>query len=229
MGAWAMSAAREQIISGIRKALGRGPLDETGLAPIRQRLKGHSRHIIPARVNLDAEGLVELFISKARGVSATVEAVADMAAVPQAVARYLTQENLPARLVQAPGLADMDWSLAPTIAARSGLAEEPDEVGLTPAVAGVAETGTLLLTSGPETPTTLNFVPPTHIVVLRRDQIVGAYEDAWDRLRVNALLAGRQPRAANFITGPSRTGDIEQKIQIGVHGPLRLHIVIVEC
>ena len=224
-----MSAAREQILSGIRKSLGRGPLDETGMAPIRQRLQRHSRHIIPARVNLDAGGLVELFISKAKGVSATVEAVADMAAVPQAVTRYLIQENLPARLVQAPGLADMDWSLAPTIEVCSGLAEEPDEVGLTPAVAGVAETGTLLLVSGPETPTTLNFVPPTHIVVLRRDQIVGAYEDAWDRLRANALPTGSQPRAANFITGPSRTGDIEQKIEIGVHGPLRLHIVIVEC
>lgn len=223
-----MSAAREQILSGIRKSLGRGPLDETGMAPIRQRLQAPSRHIIPARVNLDAEGLVALFISKAKGVSASVDEVADMAAAPQAVARYLIKENLPARLVQAPGLADMDWSVAPTIEVRSGLAEEPDEVGLTPAVAGVAETGTLLLASGPETPTTLNFVPATHIVVLRRDQIVGAYEDAWDHLRANAEPAGSQPRAANFITGPSRTGDIEQKIEIGVHGPLRLHIVIVE-
>jgi len=224
-----MSAAREQILSGIRKSLGRGPLDETGMAPIRRRLQRHSRHIIPARVNLDAEGLVELFISKAKGVSATVEVVADMAAAPQAVARYLIQENLPARLVQAPGLADVDWSLAPTIEVRSGLAEEPDEVGLTPALAGVAETGTLLLTSGHETPTSLNFVPATHIVLLRQDQIVGAYEDAWDRLRAHTLPTGSQPRAANFITGPSRTGDIEQTIEIGVHGPLRLHIVIVEC
>jgi L-lactate dehydrogenase complex protein LldG len=224
-----MSTAREQILSGIRKSLGRGPLDETGMAPIRQRLQRHFRHIIPARVNLDAEGLVELFISKATGVSATVEVVADMAAAPQAVARYLIQENLPARLVQAPGLAEMDWSLASTIEVRSGLAEELDEVGLTPALAGVAETGTLLLISGPETPTTLNFVPATHIVLLRRDQIVGAYEDAWDRLRAHTFPTGCQPRAANFITGPLRTGDIEQTIQIGVHGPLRLHIVIVEC
>jgi L-lactate dehydrogenase complex protein LldG len=222
-----MNQAREQILAGIRKSLGREPLDPTAVAEITNRLSRHARHIVPARVDLDPDRLLELFIAKARGVSATVARVEAMDDVPGAVSTYLAGENLPARLVQAPGLREINWSRAPTVEARAGFARESDETGLTTAVAGVAETGTLLLTSGPETPTTLNFVPPTHIVIVRRDAVVGSYEDAWDRLRERSALAG-EPRAANFITGPSRTGDIEQKIEIGVHGPLRLHILVVE-
>jgi L-lactate dehydrogenase complex protein LldG len=221
-----VSDARRQILSGIRSSLDRGALDEAGLGRIEDRLSRHPRHIVPARVDLDPESLVDLFVAKARAVSATVAAVDTMVELPRAVASYLAGENLPARLVQAPALMNIDWSLAPTVETCVGVAKEADETSLTTSIAGVAETGTLLLASSPGTPTTLNFVPPTHIVVLRRDTIVGSYEDAWDRLR-QVYQDDGQPRAANFITGPSRTGDIEQKIEIGVHGPLRLHILVV--
>ena len=100
-------------------------------------------------------------------------------------------------------------------------------MSVTPAFAGIAETGTLMLTSGKDRPATLNFLPETHIVVLKASQVVGAYEDAWDLLR-QAEGEGVMPRSVNLITGPSRTGDIEQKIQLGAHGPRRLHIVVVE-
>jgi L-lactate dehydrogenase complex protein LldG len=88
----------------------------------------------------------------------------------------------------------------------------------------VAETGTLVLTSGPESPTTLNFLPDTHIAVVNRSQITGRYEDVWDKIRDNGAL----PRTVNMISGPSRTGDIEQTIQLGAHGPRRLHILILD-
>jgi L-lactate dehydrogenase complex protein LldG len=81
-----------------------------------------------------------------------------------------------------------------------------------------------MLVSGPETPSTLNFLPETHVVVVRASQIVGGYEDAWARLRA-AMKA--MPRTVNFITGPSRSGDIEQTLQLGAHGPRRLHVVLV--
>ena len=84
-----------------------------------------------------------------------------------------------------------------------------------------------MLASGPAAPTTLNFLPENHIVVLKASQVVGPYEDAWDRLRA-ANGEGRLPRTVNFITGPSRTGDIEQTIQMGAHGPRRLHVILVE-
>ena len=107
---------------------------------------------------------------------------------------------------------------------RRGRAEAIDAVSLTPCFAAIAETGTLMLISGAVTPTTLNFLPDTHIVVVNANQVVATYEDGWDRLRTG----GGMPRAINFITGPSRTGDIEQRIELGAHGPRRLHIILVD-
>ena len=162
----------------------------------------------------------------AEEVQATVTRVPSIEAVPEAVARYLAAENLPAELVMAPdpGLDDVPWEARPLLRIRRGRAEPDDAVSLTPCFAAVAETGTLMLLSGPQTPTTLNFLPDTHIAVVRADQIVAIYEDGWDRLRVDRSL----PRVVNFITGPSRTGDIEQRIVLGAHGPRRLHIVVID-
>ena len=113
---------------------------------------------------------------------------------------------------------------------RRGRAEDADQVGVTACFAAIAETGTLMLTSGPESPTRNNFLPDTHIVVLRGAQVVASYEDGWARLRAERTTAGQSPmpRTVNFITGPSRTGDIEQRIELGAHGPRRLHIVLID-
>jgi L-lactate dehydrogenase complex protein LldG len=149
--------------------------------------------------------------------------------VPEAVARYLAAENLPAELVMAPdpSLDAIPWSTWPLLQIRRGRAEAEDRVSITPCHAAIAETGTLMLISGAHTPTTLNFLPETHIVVVRHDQVVATYEDGWDRLRA-ATQTEFLPRVVNFITGPSRTADIEQHIELGAHGPRRLHIVLVE-
>jgi L-lactate dehydrogenase complex protein LldG len=127
-----------------------------------------------------------------------------------------------------PALDRFPWDNRPLLTIRRGRAEPGDAVSLTRCLAGIAETGTLMLVSGRDTPTTLNFLPDTHIVVLRAGQVVASYEDGWDLVRHRA--AGKPegwPRTVNLITGPSRTGDIEQRIQLGAHGPRRLHIVLV--
>ena len=126
-----------------------------------------------------------------------------------------------------PSLDAIPWAEWPLLQIRRGRAEAEDKVGLTPCFAAIAETGTLMLISGPQTPTTVNFLPDTHIVIVRADQLVGCYEDGWDRLRASGFGA-TLPRAINFITGPSRTADIEQHIELGAHGPRRLHIVLIE-
>ena len=110
------------------------------------------------------------------------------------------------------------------------LAEDADAVSLTAAFAGIAETGTCMLLSGPESPTGLTLLPETHIVVLRVGQVVGPYEEAWARLRRRNAGDGAwsMPRTVSLITGPSRSADIEQTMQIGAHGPRRLHIVLVD-
>ena len=221
-----MSEAREQILAGIRRSLKRGRLDAARETELRDRVAAHRRNLVPARAAaLDDPGRVDLFVEMAEGVQATVARVNSPAAVPEAVARYLAAENLPADLVLAPDLSldDILWDARPLLRTRRGRAEAGDTVSLTRCFVAIAETGTLMLISGAETPTTLNFLPDTHIVLVYADQVVATYEDGWDRLRTD----GGMPRAINFITGPSRTGDIEQRIELGAHGPRRLHIILI--
>ncbi len=225
-----MSEARSQILGGIAKSLGRTPT-EAQRAAARARIAGHARGLIPARAQLGHDEQVQLFERMALEVSATVHHVASLEAVPDAVAAYLAAHNLPAELRVAPdpALGPIPWGRRPTLAITSGHARDSDAVSLTGAFSAVAETGTIIIVSGSEHPTTLNFLPDTHIVVLKKDQVVGAYEDAWDHLRAQAhRFEGGMPRTVNMITGPSRTGDIEQTIQLGAHGPRRLHILLVE-
>jgi len=163
-------------------------------------------------------------------VQTTVTRVASDGGVPEEVARYLAAENLPAELAMAPdpALDALPWAERPLLHIRRGKAEPSDTVSLTPCLAAVAETGTLMLVSGEATPTTLNFLPDTHIVVLRARQVVASYEDGWDLLRLRPGEGPKAlPRTVNFITGPSRTGDIEQRIELGAHGPRRLHVILV--
>jgi len=221
-----MSEARQDILLGIRRSLKRGRLGMVREAELREQIALHRRNLVPARAAaLGDRGRGDLFVAMAEEVQATVTRVSSPGAVPEEVARYLVAENLPAELVLAPdpSLDDLPWDERPLLRIRRGRAEAGDAVSLTPCFAAIAETGTLMLISGAATPTTLNFLPDTHIVLVHADQVVAAYEDGWDRLR----SAGAMPRAVNFITGPSRTGDIEQRIELGAHGPRRLHIILI--
>jgi L-lactate dehydrogenase complex protein LldG len=221
-----MSGAREAILGNIRGALGRGAVRSETAAELAERVAAHRRNLIPARAAaLDHAARIDLFQSMAEEVQTSVARVSSADEVAGEVARYLAAENLPAELVMAPdpGLDDCGWQSRPLLQIRRGKAEGTDAVSVTPCLAAVAETGTLMLVSGADTPTTLNFLPDTHIVVLRAGQVVAAYEDGWDRVRA----LGAWPRTVNFVTGPSRTGDIEQRIQLGAHGPRRLHVVLV--
>jgi L-lactate dehydrogenase complex protein LldG len=222
-----MSEARDQIFGDIRARLGRGRLDATANAAAEERVNAHRRNLIPARAaSLDHAGQIALFISEAQAVDATIARVANAADVPGAVADFLSSQNLPARLVMTPDpkLDAVPWDARPMLELRRGIAEDSDAAGITGAFAAIAETGTLMLISGADTPTRNNFLPDTHIVVLRASEVVACYEDGWDRLRA----AGAMPRTVNFITGPSRTGDIEQRMVLGAHGPRRLHIVLID-
>jgi L-lactate dehydrogenase complex protein LldG len=228
-----MSAARDQILAGIRQALKRGPLDEAERRALAERLDHPQRNLVPARAaSLEAAARLALFIAMAEEVQTTVTQVDHAAAVPGVVADYLSRHNLPSRLVVTPDpqLGDIPWAARPMLEIRRGRAEDSDAVAVTACFAGIAETGTLMLISGPESPTRNNFLPDTHIVVLRRAQLVASYEDGWTRLRDQLRASDGSvalPRSVNFITGPSRTADIEQRIELGAHGPRRLHIVLI--
>jgi L-lactate dehydrogenase complex protein LldG len=224
-----LNAARTAILGEIRRSLKRGPLGPEREAELRALVAAHRRNLMPARATaLDHGTRIDLFVAMAEEVQATVARVATLEDVPEAVTRYLAGENLPAELVIAPDprLDQIPWETRPLLQIRRGRAQPADMVGLTACVAAIAETGTLMLTSGRDTPTTLSFLPDTHIVVVHEDQVVATYEDGWDRVR--AAARSGLPRTVNFITGPSRTGDIEQHLVLGAHGPRRLHILVVD-
>lgn len=221
-----MSEAREQILTTIRRGLKRGPLEGARRVELEARLAQPPRHLIPARAQGSHPEQVALFVKMAAYALATVDQVASPNDAPAAVAAFLARENLPTDAVMAPAaeLAALPWANQPTLRIERRAARDGDKVSVTAAFAGIAETGTLLLRSGPDWPTTLNFLPDTHIVLLPADRIVGSYEDGWDLLRATGEA---MPRTINYITGPSRSGDIEQTMQLGAHGPLRLHVVVV--
>jgi L-lactate dehydrogenase complex protein LldG len=229
-----VSDARAQILAGIRKSLRRGPLDAGRARELEARLADHARGLVPARAReLSSAALVDLFEQQARGVACSTARVASLDAVPEALRRYLASQNLPAEIEAAPDpLLDLvPWAKAPLVKVAHGKPSGAESVGVTTAGAAIAETGTLMIESGPTSPTTMNFLAETHVVVLPARRVVGAMEDAWARFRAahGADVAGAaMPRTVNMITGPSRTGDIEQKLEMGAHGPRRVHIILVE-
>lgn len=229
-----MTSARDQILGGIRKSLKRGPLAPERARELDQRLRNHPQGIVPRRSRgLDRAGLVQLFERQATDVATTVERVPSLADLPRAVADYLSRFNLPSEVTASPDplLDRVPWAERPLLKIRRGKPEPRDLVGLSVGFCAIAETGTLMLISGPDNPSTLNFLPDDHLVVVPVSRIVGPMEDAWRRLRESrgGTAAGpTMPRTINFITGPSRTGDIEQKLEMGAHGPRRQHILLVE-
>jgi L-lactate dehydrogenase complex protein LldG len=216
---------KEAILTAIRRGLRRGALPEDQM-PL-GRLERHPRQLIPARSRLPRAGQIDLFVANVEKEFGTVIRVADSGEVPGAVADYLAAQNLPGDLIMAPHpeLRAIDWSSRPLLDIREGRAEGSDVVSVQHAFAAIAETGTLMFPSAAERPTTLNILTDTEIVVLRASRIVGAYEEAWDLLRSEI---GAMPRNVMLVTGPSRSADIEQALELGAHGPRRLHVVLVE-
>ena len=119
----------------------------------------------------------------------------------------------------------MPWS-ATSLDILHGPSDGHDLNAVSVAFAAIAETGTVALVSGADNPTTLNFLPDNQIVVVRRGDVLADYESVFLRLR-EAYGKGAAPRTVNFVTGPSRSADIGQKLQLGAHGPRRLHIILV--
>ncbi len=220
--------ARDIILGRIRRALGATDDDVERRVAVQRRLSHPSPGPIPKRTEGTRPELVAQLKTRLEGLAATAE-IAPLAEIPTRVAEFLKNNNLPARLRSGadPLLAGLDWSKIPALTIEHGRAEPEDEVSLTHAVTAAAETGTLVFVSGADNPTTLNFLPETEIVVVRAEDVEGSYEATWTRIR--ALYGDRSmPRTVNWVSGPSRTGDIDQTIVLGAHGPRRLHVIVAE-
>lgn len=220
-------SARDDIFANLRRSLHVTGDEAPRRAAVAARIAASSSGIIPKRGQVDAKGRRELFRKMAEAVQATVAVVDTPDDVPAEVARFLRDANLPATLRRGddPRLAAMPWDRT-TLDMATGRSDGGDPNAVSHAFGGVAESGTLAMISGPENPTTLNFLPDNHIVVVDARDIAGDYETVFARIR-ERFGKGVMPRTLNFITGPSRSADIAQTMLLGAHGPRTLHIVIV--
>ena len=219
-------AARDAVLARVRKALSKDGVDAQAQA------KANADAYIAAhrhgpRPDMPAD-LRARFIIRATDMSSTVESIATLADAPAAVARYLDTlaraggERLYSGVCW-PEFANLDWGAA-QLAIEPRPAGGEDRLGITGCFCAVAETGTILITSGAATPTASALLPDTHVAIVRAERIVSGLEEAFGHIRSEL---GRMPRALNFISGPSRTGDIEQTIVLGAHGPFRVHLLVV--
>jgi L-lactate dehydrogenase complex protein LldG len=206
-------AARSEILARVKAGLGaRAGAGAVDRAPV------------PAPRPAAFADLKARFLASAEASSASITEVDSAAAVPGAVARYLAAQQLPPRAAVWGALAGLDWAGA-GIAAEFRGANGADAVGITGVFCAIAETGTLVVTSGPDTAATTSLLPETHIAVVPLSRIVPGMEEA---LALVMSERGALPRAVNLISGPSRTGDIEQTIVLGAHGPSRVHLILVD-
>jgi L-lactate dehydrogenase complex protein LldG len=208
--------ARSNILSRIRAARKVGQsITPAESAAVEERFRDHPVAVQPG---MPWETRAR-FVQECGRMSSSVEEVADVAAIPAALARYLADRQLVSRAICWPDLAVLDWAAA-GLAVEGRPARGDDLVGVTGVYLAIAETGTLLFLSSPDTPAATSLLPETHVAVVPADRM----EEAWARMRAE----GRDvPRAINFVSGPSRTADIEGQLQIGAHGPFRVHVLIV--
>ena len=95
------------------------------------------------------------------------------------------------------------------------------DLGLTGAVAGIAATGSIVLDASVAGSRGAGVLPPVHVCILHSDRIVATPAD------VLHPLGGGLPSSLVLVGGPSRTGDVEQILTLGVHGPRHVHVVLV--
>jgi L-lactate dehydrogenase complex protein LldG len=220
-------SARDDIFRSIRRSLGVKGTETIRRQIVADRLERAPRGVVPARGQVNGEERIALFKIQAEAALATVTEVESADEVPKAIAEYLRNHNLPAaiRMGEDKRLHSMPWD-GTALEVAHGRSEGFDLNAVSHAFGGVAETGSLVMVSGPDNPSTLNFLPDNHIVVVRAKDVACDYESVWAKVRF-AFGKSAMPRTVNWITGPSRSGDIEQTMLLGAHGPRRLHVLVV--
>lgn len=214
------------ILERIRAGLSPDEAAATRKARVDKRLNEAACGVLPSMPRTRLKRL-QRFEEKVVASQASIERVA-ASDIRKAVAAWLKSHNLPAvlRIGADSRIADYLARGRSQLEITSGASDGSDITAFSHAEYGVAETGTLALVSGPDNPTTLNFLPENHIVALREGDVVDHYEEIWAGMR-KRFGAGNLPRTVNLITGPSRSADIEQTLILGAHGPVRLHVLLI--
>jgi L-lactate dehydrogenase complex protein LldG len=214
-------SARDNILARIREKSGRsGVPSEIEMAAVRTHIGRHARGPLPSIAMQDP---VTHFIAECARLKSTTAELDGVEALPAEVARYVAANALTMRCVGWHEFAALDWS-GPGITFDDRPACGDDLIGLTGSFCGIGETGTLLLLGAASTPKSTALLPETHICVVRKSRIVATMEDSFALMRSEI---GEPPRSTFFVSGPSRTADIEQTLVIGAHGPYRVHVILI--
>ena len=221
-------SARELVLGSIRHALGVTGREAPRLKVVADRLASHPTGVVPHRGQLEPQARVALLMEMIAAAAGSVAHVSNPAGVPGAVAEFLRRHNLPLSVRRGHDvrLAALPWQLEGALEISVGASDGQQLSSVSHAFGAVAETGTLVLISGAENPTTLNFLPDNHIVVVDVNDVAGDFETIFARLRRHCGDR-RLSRLVNLVTGPSRSADIEQTLILGAHGPRRLHVILL--
>lgn len=214
------SAARAEILSRVRSLQSRPvTMHDNELTLAKGYLARKTRGPAPKPV----DNVIALFEEKSKAMLCTVQRVASENDVTKACVSYLAEHQLDGTVAIWPALKHLDWSVM-RHQYRLGAPTGDDLIGISGVACAVAETGTLVFASKVDEPASTHLLPETHIAVVHENQVVHTMEDAFERLRKQGRV---MPRAVNFVSGPSRTADIEQTIVLGAHGPYRVHLILV--
>jgi len=209
------NAAREAILGSIRSNLARSVPD--GQHPV---------HLENPVILSETTSLIELFRDNLESVNGHCIVTTDITDALSKIIRDLDARRIAIsdspeveRLLHATNLEIEERAIAPSKSEIFNF-----DVGITTAQAGIAETGTLVLESAHERHRLVSLVPPVHIAILDASRIVETLAEALTLLRRDDEISP----AVTFITGPSRTADIELTLAIGVHGPKDLYVIVNE-
>jgi L-lactate dehydrogenase complex protein LldG len=229
-----MKDKREQFLSRIK-----GKLPQAFLPEARADHPGSFQGYSYPQMNLSSEGLVERFSQELQALSGHVYPLADIEQVIPTILTILSHHQTNQIIAWDDASLGIPWlrrglmesginiassELSPEDEARkTRLAEmDPIVVGLTGAQGGLADTGSIALISGPGRGRLASLLPPVHIALLPQSRLYPSLP-AFLESHPNVTEAGSN---LVFITGPSRTGDIEMTLTMGVHGPGEVHVII---
>lgn len=174
-----------------------------------------------------AQTLADSFVECLTSNGANVAHIACQEEIPAQIAAWLRELDVrPAqvRFAPDPRFKNLDWPAA-HFEAAFGACQTADDVALSHAAGAIADTGCLVVESGPQSPTSLAFLPAIHFIAVNEDDIAPNLAAALAHIKEHH---GSQPlpRAINIISGPSRTADIAGKIVHGAHGPRWLGVLL---
>jgi len=226
------TGSREEILHRIRKGLGRG--ESAGHADSEAPLSQNTEPSSNASEKRSKDELAAVFAESLAGVNTSVYRASGRDGVLEFIKSFVSERRLESfsmwetEFLKSLGVKESLESMGLSLAPAENKAEIAHSgIGITEADYAMADTGSLVLLSDPERPRGVSLIPPIHWAIVRKENILSNIRGLFDILDNIYEYPESIPACTTFITGPSRTADIELNLTLGVHGPKELHVLIV--